>query len=231
MIVSTFTIQNDFKKYKKTKSYEIYQYLTKNNIDILGLQEVFYMCNYDLKKLIKHSFFMKGKYRFFLKIIHLTSNEKTPIISKHKVVSHKTYHLPYRPSPLKRVLTNMVIDYNGKLISVYNTHLESELDSVKQKQLNMILDIIYNDNLPKIIMGDFNLKNDHPLLKNFIDKLNSLNIKRVPVEENTFKMAKSNKAIDHIFIGDEFEINSFEVIKTISISDHYPILVNLKIKK
>ena len=44
-------------------------------------------------------------------------------------------------------------------------------------------------------------------------------------------MAKSNKAIDHIFIGDEFEINSFEVIKTISISDHYPILVNLKIKK
>ena len=231
MIVSTFNIQNDFKKYKKTKSYEIYQYLTKNNIDILGLQEVFYMCSRDLKKLTKLSYFMKGKYRFFLKIIHLTSNEKTPIISKHKVVSHKTYHLPYRPSPLKRVLTNMVIDYNGKLISVYNTHLESELDIVKQKQLDMILNIIKNDSLPKILMGDFNLRNDHTLLKGFVDKLHSLGIKRVPVEEKTFKAAKINKSIDHIFISNDFEINNFEVIKTMNISDHYPILVDLKIKK
>ena len=231
MIISTFNIQNDFKKYNKSKSLEIYQYLTKNNIDVLGLQEVFYMCNYDLKKLIKHSFFMKGKYRFFLKLLHLTSNEKTPIISKHKVISHKTYHLPYRPSPLKRVLTNMVIDYDGKLISIYNTHLESELDNVKQKQLKIILDIINNDSLPKIIMGDFNLKNNHPLLKDFIDKLNALNIHRVPVEEKTFKAAKTDKSIDHIFISDEFEINSFKVVKTIKTSDHYPILVDLKIKK
>ena len=227
MIISTFNIQNDFKKYKKEKSKIIYNYLNKYNIDILGLQEVFYMCNHDLKKEIKSLYEMKGKYRFILKLLHLTSNEKTPIITKHKIISHKSYRLPFRPSHLRRVLTNVVIDYNGNKISIYNTHLESRLDIVKQNQLNKILEIIKNDNLPKIIMGDFNLKNNNKLFIEFEKKLKDINISRIPVCENTFKESNSDKAIDHILISNEFKINSFEVIKNIDISDHYPIIADI----
>ena len=227
MIISTFNIQNDYKKYKKEKTQIIYNYLKDNNIDVLGLQELFYKCNHDLKKLLKNNYSIKGKYRFLLKLIHLTSNEKTPIITKYKIISHKTYNLPHFPSHLKRVLTHVVIDYNGDNISIYNTHLESELDNVKQKQLTKIIDIIKNDNLPKIIMGDFNLKNNNQIFINFEKELTNLKINRIPINEKTFKDAKSDLAIDHILISDEFKVASFKVIKDIEISDHYPILVNI----
>lgn len=227
MIISTFNIQNNFRKYKKTKTKKIFDYLSNNQIDVLGLQEVFYTCNHDLKKLLKNNYFIKGKYRFFLKLVHLTSNEKTPIVTKHKIISHKTYNLPFRPSHLRRVLTNIVIDYNGQNISIYNTHLESELDDVKQKQLAKIFNIIKKDNLPKIIMGDFNLKNNNPIFLSFEKELASINIKRIPVDEKTFKDAKSDMAIDHIFISNEFKFDSFKVVKDLEISDHYPILVNI----
>ena len=231
MIVSTFNIQNDFKKYKKDKSKLIFNYLKDNNIDILGLQEVFYMCNHDLKKLLKNTYQMKGRYRFFLKLIHLTSNEKTPIISKYKILSHKTYSLPFHPSPLRRVLTHIIVEYENKKISIYNTHLESKNDQVKQKQLDKIIDVIQNDDLPKIIFGDFNLKEDNLIFQKFIENLAKLNIIRIPINEATYKFAKSNKAIDHIFYSNDFSINSYEVIKNINTSDHYPILVDLKLKK
>ena len=231
MIISTFNIQNDFKKYKKDKSKIIYNYLKDNNIDIIGLQEVYYMLNHSLNKLLKHSYMMKGKYRFFLKLIHLTSNEKTPIISKYKIISHKTYSLPFRPSLLKRVLTHVIVEYENKQISVYNTHLESELNHVKKKQLDKILDVIQKDNLPKIIFGDFNLKDDNPIFQEFIGNLEKLDITRLPINEATYKFAKSNKAIDHVFYSNDFVVNSYEVIKNINTSDHYPIIVDLDLKK
>ena len=189
------------------------------------------MCCRDLKRNIKPLYSMKGKYRFILKLLHLTSNEKTPIITKHKIISHKSYRLPFRPSHLRRVLTNIVVDYNGKKISIYNTHLESKLDMVKKEQLDKILEIIKKDNLPKIIMGDFNLKNNNSLFMDFEKKLKKINISRIPILENTFKEANSDRAIDHIFISSEFKINSFEVIKNVDISDHYPIIADIDFYK
>ena len=230
MIISTFNIQNDFKKYKKDKSKIIFKYLRDNKIDILGLQEVFYMCSRDLKKLIKHNYSIFGKYRFRLKLLFLTSNEKTPIITKNKVIKHTTYRLPFRPSHLRRVLTNVLVEYNNQIISIYNTHLESELDSVKLKQLDYIYNTLKNDSNPKILMGDFNLKIDNPIFIEFIDKLKTININRLSIDEKTFKESKGNKAIDHFFYSDEFIINKFNVVKELEISDHYPVLIDLDIK-
>ena len=66
-------------------------------------------------------------------------NEKTPIITNYNVISSKTYHLPTLPSLLKRVMTKAIIEVDGRLVSVYNTHLDFQYEVVKQRQLKKIL--------------------------------------------------------------------------------------------
>lgn len=227
MKISTFNIRNDFRNYKKEKSNIIYNYLANNNIDILGLQEVFSKCNRDFKKLIKGKYNMLGKYRFILPLLHFTSNEKTPIITSHEILENTTYRLPYKPARLKRVMTHVVIKYNNKDISIYNTHLEARIKSVKKNQLDFILDILKNDERPKILMGDFNLGVNDTMFNDFNKSLEELNMNRVDISERTFKEEKENYSIDHIFIDNSFKIIKKEVIKTLDISDHYPVMVEI----
>ncbi len=229
MIISTFNIKNNFDSYNYEKANIIYKYLKDNKIDILGLQELFLKCDRDLLKKLKNNYYIEGKYRFFCKIIFRKRNERTPIITKYTLLYHKTYHLPYFPSGLKRVLTKIVIDFEGKIISIYNTHLEAKILSVKEKQLNRIYEIIKKDTNPIILMGDFNLKYDNPVFINFMNKLKELNLNRVEVNEKTLKPSKDNKAIDHIFLSNDFKLRKKLVVKDLSISDHYPIIVDVDI--
>lgn len=228
MIISTFNIKNDYKYYNKNKSLELFKYLKNNKIDILCLQEVYYKCDNDFKKLIKGLYNETGKYRFKFKLLHLTDNESTPIITNEKIIDSCTYSLPYHPSNLKRVLTKAVILKEGKEISIYNTHLESRIGELKERQLNRIYEIISCDTRPKILMGDFNLKDNDKVFENFINKLKSLNMNRVVIDERTFKTDKDNKAIDHIFISNDFKLINTFIIKDLIISDHYPIIIEIK---
>ena len=228
MIISTFNIKNDFNYYNKNKSLEIFNYLRNNKIDVLGLQEVFYKCDKDLCKLIKNSYNMVGKYRFLFKLFHPTDNEKTPIITNKNIIESNTYRLPFYPSNLKRVMSHIVILENDKEVSIYNTHIESRLPKVKEKQLDKIYEIISNDKRPKILMGDFNLKDTDIMFENFVNKLKELDIKEVEINERTFKTEKEDKAIDHIFISDNYKIVNTFVIKDLIISDHYPVIVEIR---
>lgn len=227
MKISTFNIRNDFRHYKKEKARIIYNYLEENNIDILGLQEVFNRCNKDILKLIKNKYKMVGKYRFILPLLHITSNEKTPIVTNYEILKSTTYRLPYKPAKLKRVMTHIVIKYNDKEISIYNTHLEARIKSVKEKELNYILDILKNDERPKILMGDFNLGINDSTFNDFVKSLEKLNMNRIKINERTFKEEKENYSIDHIFVDNGFKVIKKEVVKTLNISDHYPVMVEI----
>ena len=215
MIISTFNIKNDFNYYNKNKSLEIFKYLRNNKIDVLGLQEVFYKCDKDLCKLIKDSYSMVGKYRFLSRLLHPTDNEKTP-------------RLPYYPSNLKRVMSHIVIQDGEKEYSIYNTHIEAKIPKVKEKQLDRIYEIISKDLRPKILMGDFNLKDTDMLFEGFMNRLKMLDLSRVEINERTFKSEFDDKAIDHIFISKEFKVVNTFVIKDLLISDHYPVIVEIR---
>ena len=230
MKISTFNIQNDSKTYKRKKVDELHNYIYKNKIDVLGLQEVFPKLSKDIKNDLQYDYKMEGKFRFFSRIILRRINEKNPILTKHEVIYSKTYHLPSFPSLTKRILTHVVIKYKDKEISVYNTHLEVYIPSVKIRQLNKIYEIIKNDNRPKILMGDFNLKTNNDIFNEFVTKLEDIDIKRIPLDEKTYKPSKYKREIDHIFISKEFRLKNKEVVKDLVISDHYPVLINVELK-
>lgn len=230
MIISTFNIQNNYKNYDKVKSKQIYSYLKKNKIDVLGLQEVFNKCSRDLLKYLDNDYQMIGDYRFLSKFLLRRFNEKTPLITNYKIISSKTYHLPHFPSILKRVLTHIIVKYKGKEISIYNTHLEVRNLRVKKRQLRRIYKIIEDDSREKILMGDFNLKTNNPVFMEFVILLKNLGMKRISLNEKTLRQSRYSREIDHIFISDSFKLKKKKVIKNLNISDHYPVIVELEDK-
>ena len=127
-------------------------------------------------------------------------------------------------------MTKAIIEVDGRLVSVYNTHLDFQYEVVKQRQLKKILKIIKKDKNPVILMGDFNLKTNKEVFLDFIKELKSINIKHVNIHEKTFKASKYHRAIDHIFVSNDFKVLHKELITDIPISDHYPVLVQLDYK-
>ena len=229
LVISTFNIKNDYFKYNKSKTKDIINYLINNKIDILNLQELYKKLDKDLTKELKNINYKRfGKYIFKSKLLLKPFNESTPIITNKKVLEVKHYNLPFLPSVQRRIMTKVVIKYNKELVSIYNTHLDFKFDKVKEKELNKILEIISKDKNKIILTGDFNLKINKNIFNNFVDKLEKMNIIRVQANEKTLKISLYNKAIDHIFISKDFKLLDVEVIKTLDISDHYPILIKLK---
>jgi len=230
MIISTFNIQNNVRNYNKNKSKEIYNYIKKNKIDIIGLQEVFNKCNDDLGLMIGSKYNIVGKFRYFFNIFFPLKNERNPIISKYEILNNRTYHLPSHKAKYKRIITKAIIKYKGKLISVYNTHIEVSNNEVKERQLNKIYNIIRRDKNDVILMGDFNLKKTDSIFKEFIKKLKGININHVDLNDDTFKSHKDREEIDHIFVSNNFDINKKIVFKDLSISDHYPVIIDVNLK-
>ena len=229
--ISSFNIQNNYTKYNVEKAEAITNYLKSNNIDILGLQEVFNLCDKDICKKIDCGFSCYGKYRFYLKSLLRLINEKNPIITNKKVVEKNTFHLPFFPSVLKRIITKVVIEYEGKQISIYNTHLEVMFQFVQKRQLNKIYNLISNDNNLIILMGDFNLKNNKKIFNDFEMLLKEKGMYRIEFNHKTLKSSKYNREIDHIFLSNEFELLDKKVIEDLEVSDHYPIMIDVNLKK
>ena len=226
--ICTFNIQNNFKNYNSTKSKQIVKLLKNKNIDVYNLQEVYSKIDKDLKKTIKSlAYTINGTYRF---LIPTRYNEKNPIITNKKVISNKTYHLPFLPSITKRIMTKVVIEDNGKLVSIYNTHLEVRKEKVKERQLKRILKILKKDNNPIILTGDVNLKTKNEMFNKFIEELESIGIKHIDIADRTLKISKYHRAIDHIFISEEFKLISKDRITDLEISDHYPVLIQIDYK-
>ena len=229
LTVSTFNIQNNYFKYDIFKANTIINYLKDNKIDVLNLQEVYTKLDRDITRgLNKINYKMVGKYRGRSKIVFRPFNESTPIITNREIIDIDNYRLPFLPSVQKRIMTRIVIRYNKELVSIYNTHLDYKFNSVKERELNRIYEIISKDKNKIILTGDFNLKINNNILLNFIDKLKKLNIIRIPLDEKTLKWSRYNRAIDHIFISDSFKVIEKEVVKDLDISDHYPLLIKLK---
>ena len=125
-------------------------------------------------------------------------------------------------------MTHIVIQDGEKEYSIYNTHIESKILKVKEKQLDKIYEIISKDLRPKILMGDFNLKDTDMLFEGFMNRLKMLDLSRVEINERTFKSEFDDKAIDHIFISKEFKVVNTFIIKDLLISDHYPVIVEIR---
>jgi len=125
-------------------------------------------------------------------------------------------------------ITKTILFYNNEKISIYNTHISYENDYIKEKQLNIIYELIKKDSNKKILTGDFNLKINNKVFIDFINKLKEIGIKHINPNDKTYKPSVTNKAIDHIFVSDCLILKTKKIIEDINVSDHYPFIIKLK---
>lgn len=258
MRVMTFNLRCDFildfnNRWDNRKNI-VFDIMKHYNPDIIGVQEVTSKMYYDL--LLNMDEFNviglpRSKKRFLERNDLLVSK-------KHEILDCKTFWLSEKPDKIgstkwyslyPRICTTAVIKLsNGEKIRVCNSHLDCFLPKARAYGLKKLTETIESmqkkEDLPLIIMGDFNATPNSKVIKNF--SRTKINNKRcIAVQEfnrNLYKSSTMGKFkgkekglhIDYIFVSEDIEIIHADIIKDSRDgkypSDHYPIIADIKIK-
>lgn len=246
LTIATINVQNKYKLKKYNGIYEkedhikmLLSLIKKYNLDIIGLQEVNQRYFERLQVELPKNTSIYGKFRYpknwLTKNLYpfSTFNESVPIITTKKIIKQETKVLPWLTSYVPRIVTIIEIETKelGPIV-VLNTHLDYMKNKTKVKQLKKLESIISKIKKPIILMGDFNMTIKNKDFQIFKKQMEKLNIIHPVIDEATFKNAKQNLAIDHIFLSTCFNIENIILEKSVqynNFSDHYPIIFKISI--
>lgn len=258
MRIMTFNLRCDFfldfnNRWAMRKDIAV-NLIKEYNCEIIGTQEVTQKMHSDLEDNL-HGYNIIGRPRS-----KKISDERNDIlISKElEIVDHKTFWLSDSPeiegsskwySLYPRICTTAVIELdNKKKIRVCNSHLDCFLPQAREYGLKKLIEVIKaeqkKENLPVIIMGDFNATPNSRLIRNFKDGLYT-DKRMIAVQDidtsiykqgtrGNFKGKNNGLHIDYIFVSEEFKILNTQILKYNENgkypSDHYPILAEIDLK-
>ncbi|AOR23676.1 endonuclease/exonuclease/phosphatase family protein [Clostridium taeniosporum] len=257
MKVMTFNLRCDFfldfNNRWDTRKKLVFDIINKYNCDLIGTQEATENMFKDIYNNID-TFNIIGNPRSK----KLFSERNDILVSKrHKIDNYKTFWLrdDYEKagrsrwySMFPRICTTAVIELsNGKRIRICNSHLDCLFYHARLYELKKIAEFIKKEQekeeLPLIIMGDFNSKPNSKLIKEFANG-DIFNKRLIAVQDRNkelynkatmghFKNKEKGAHIDYIFVSEEFEIVDVEIVKY-SVngkypSDHYPLMAEIDI--
>lgn len=233
---------------------ELLKQITSNKVDVIGIQEglpnqVFYIDSI----LVKYSYVGvgrdDGKNKGEFSAIFFNKN-------KYKLLIENTFWLsetPNNPSlgwdaAFPRVCTYALLSDNktNKSFWVFNTHYDHIGDIARKESSKLILQKIKElntENLPVILMGDFNLTEENDAIQYinaFLKDSKLISKKKVIDTLGTFNgfdiFKESENRIDYIFISEKsIKVKKYKVLrekyKNKFPSDHFPVLVNLRLNK
>lgn len=167
------------------------------------------------------------------------------ILSKYNIIKHynqfyyNEYKYEYDATEFRekdwcRSIQNSILDINGKRLQIINVHGIWNKDKIGDertiKQSEFILSKII-DNIPCIVLGDFNLLPEAESIKlinnkmiNLIDKYN-IKTTRPNFDDG---LDKGDLVCDYIFVNDKIRVNDFKVLES-DASDHLPLLLDFEI--
>ncbi len=179
--------------------------------------------NLKLKNAVKRvKYSLKGwkNIIFHFPIIRMQANA---ILSKYKF-NHVKYH--YLKHGFKRLLIEAEIKIKNKNLTLILAHL-ALTKKTRKKQLDEIIRIVKKIKTPIILMGDFNINNEHELDKLFIKtKLKDSST----TKPKTFPSWKPKKRFDYVLSTKDIIIKNYKTLNY-KFSDHKPLLVEFEIKK
>lgn len=190
---------------------KIIKYLKELDADIICLQEVLY----NQFAILKQSLKLDGV--FAANINKPTLMYGIATLSKNEILDKK--HMLLKSKGEQRGFLHTNIFSKIRSVDVINTHLGLDKDERKE-QLNQIVDFTNRLRKAKVICGDFNEKNI------FISIFNDSAIYTNNQSIATFE--KSNARIDYILVDKSLGIYKYKVDK-INLSDHYPIITEIKL--
>ena len=259
MRVMSFNLRSDFildfKNRWDNRRELVYDIIKKYQCDIIGVQEVTNKMFEDITGNVKDYYIIGSarSKRFF------SERNNLFISKKHDIEEHKTFWLSKSPDKVgsqlwyslyPRICTTAVIQLeDNRRVRLYNTHLDCLLPQARDFGLKKLGQFIEKnrkvENLPVIVMGDFNATPNSKVIKKFAAGEYSTSrfvavqeIKKELYEKSTmssFKGKENGLHIDYIFVSEELEIVDVDIVKD-NIngkypSDHYPLIADIRIKK
>lgn len=163
------------------------------------------------------------KWHFFpVRHIWNLTNQGNGILTKYEILETHNYRLITRGE--NRCLSHSKIRINDDIVNIVITQLALGKHSRKY-ELTQIADIIKKIKGPIIFTGDLNTENGNEL-----KIIEDTGLKRLETTK-TFPSWKPSRRIDYIFYSKEFEVLKQTVITDMKISDHLPVVAELRFKK
>jgi len=144
------------------------------------------------------------------------------ILSRFPIIAHQFQYLPGDKE--RRSLLRAEIEVDGERLTFFNTHL-GLTEEEKNLQVDALVKTIKSTSGAIVLLGDFNIKQENPLLA----KLSAL-LPKVLLAENVTTFAGKKGVIvqiDHLFTNLALQKNAAWTQPT-EASDHHPVLAQLK---
>ncbi|HYD03059.1 MAG TPA: endonuclease/exonuclease/phosphatase family protein [Alphaproteobacteria bacterium] len=152
------------------------------------------------------------------------TNQGNGIATKYTVLSVQNLKLKTNKFiGENRYLSISKVDINGKIIHVLTTQLALGHFS-RSDELRQISEYIKNIKGPVIFTGDLNTQQEGEL-----KILEDTNLKRIDTPK-TFPSWNPKRRIDYIFHSPDFEVVNSKVLEELKVSDHLPLIAELKLK-
>jgi endonuclease/exonuclease/phosphatase family metal-dependent hydrolase len=150
------------------------------------------------------------------------------ILSRYPIVSSINHEISrlstqqQNPVPAKAPgFLEAVIDVAGTRVRVFSTHLDYRPDpSVRERQVNEMLDVIHGSSVPIILAGDMNAPPPSNELAPLFKSLVTLST------DMTYPAESPTKRIDYIFVSNDVPMADATVPATLA-SDHRPVVMTL----
>jgi endonuclease/exonuclease/phosphatase family metal-dependent hydrolase len=111
-------------------------------------------------------------------------------------------------------------------ITVVAVHLDFARESVREEQVERLIEELAERPRPMIVMGDFNCDwDDEPTLATLAEKLD---LRAFEHDGTTATFPKLGKRLDWILVSDHVEFIDYQVGET-GLSDHQPVIAKLRI--
>ena len=193
--------------------------------DIMGIQEAYQ--DVTASNIIDNLASLKTRgmpYTTFSATINYSSGAKygNGIMSRYKFNGTQVFKLDTGGYE-KRLMQKIVVNIDGKTVSVYNTHLTHNSSAVRKKQFAQIVDILGEDDNDYIILtGDFNAKMSEFSVFSDYTVVNTEETKYYDYSKNTIDVSK----IDNIVVTKNINVINSRIVIT-KLSDHYPVFAYL----
>ena len=133
-----------------------------------------------------------------------------------------------------RVILHTTIDIEGRDVEFFVTHV-GLADEEKELAIKTLMPYVLITDNPVIVMGDFNMTSDNPIMKPLLNTLQDTfdvfpdkTIYTWPCKAEMFPNTdpKTHEKIDYILVSNHFKIESVEIPELI-LSDHKPYIAYL----
>lgn len=159
------------------------------------------------------------------------------ILSRYPIIEARVIPIPdladprdmrnYEPRSITRCVVEIPADENSKLnIAVYISHFGLH-EREAEVAVSTIKGILKDEELPFVLMGDFNLTPESTFMEYFYNELTPTDELMPENERCTFPSDAPDSKIDYIFTSTDVKPVSANVIRAIA-SDHCPIVADIE---